>query len=108
MTSPSLSLLFLVGLVYCATAVTSVIAGASDLCCGPLEDLKCDVETVTDANTKHLHSILQELMNSTYFRLFPVDLDKECPFLSSSEVPPCTSVEDDGSETCSLSGKLLL
>ena len=39
---------------------------------GPLEDTTCNVEAVEFANSVQLSSILKELLNTTYFRLFKV------------------------------------
>ena len=40
---------------------------------GAVGDASCDVEDVEGANEAQLHSILSELTNTTYFRLFQVD-----------------------------------
>ena len=41
-----------------------------DIPTGPLEDAKCNVENVESANSEQLNSLLMELTNTTYFRLF--------------------------------------
>jgi ERO1-like protein alpha len=51
---------------------------------GPLEDARCDVEAVEIANNKQLYSIVEELVNTTYFRLFQINLDKKCKFWAKS------------------------
>jgi len=42
---------------------------------GPLEDAKCNVEDVEIANTQQLSALLNDLANSTYFRLFQINLE---------------------------------
>lgn len=44
-----------------------------------INDTICDINTVRKANSQHLHSILEELVNTTYFRLFKVPKDGKCP-----------------------------
>eukprot|EP01125_Pyxidicula_operculata_P001058 TRINITY_DN1093_c2_g1_i1.p1 TRINITY_DN1093_c2_g1~~TRINITY_DN1093_c2_g1_i1.p1 ORF type:complete len:1151 (-),score=306.48 TRINITY_DN1093_c2_g1_i1:55-3507(-) len=65
------------------------------LCEGKLEDALCNVEQVDLANIQQLHSILKELENTTYFRLFHVDIDRPCQFwkkTSNNEIEQsCTS-----------------
>ena len=51
---------------------------------GPLDDAQCDVNAVEAANTKQLHSILEELANSTYFRLMHINLDGKCRFFNKA------------------------
>ena len=51
----------------------------SFLATGPIEDASCDVEQLEQANDSQLHVILHELMTSTFFRSFAVDLDQRCP-----------------------------
>jgi hypothetical protein len=41
-------------------------------CIGHVEDTRCNVEAVEFANSAQLSSILEELLNTTYFRLFKV------------------------------------
>jgi len=43
------------------------------------DDLVCNSEAVRKANSEHLLRILGELTDTTYFRLFRVQLDGECP-----------------------------
>lgn len=49
---------------------------------GPLDDAKCNVEDLEQANDLQLFVILQELRNTTFFRNFLVDLDRPCPLQS--------------------------
>eukprot|EP00521_Asterionellopsis_glacialis_P008400 CAMPEP_0195285398 /NCGR_PEP_ID=MMETSP0707-20130614/3242_1 /TAXON_ID=33640 /ORGANISM="Asterionellopsis glacialis, Strain CCMP134" /LENGTH=1388 /DNA_ID=CAMNT_0040344885 /DNA_START=294 /DNA_END=4460 /DNA_ORIENTATION=+ len=49
---------------------------------GPIQDATCDVEQLEDANDSQLHIILQELVQTTFFRTFAVDLDHRCPLAS--------------------------
>ena len=51
---------------------------------GPLEDAQCDVNAVEEANSKQLHSILEELANMTYFRLMHINLDGKCHFFNKA------------------------
>jgi hypothetical protein len=46
---------------------------------GPIEDATCDVEQLEQANDSQLHVILHELMTTTFFRSFAVDLAQGCP-----------------------------
>lgn len=46
---------------------------------GPIEDATCDVEQIEQANDSQLHVILRELMTTSFFRSFAVDLDQSCP-----------------------------
>ena len=57
-----------------------------------LEGLKCSAESVDQANSAQLHSILAELSDLTFFRLVHVDSDGVCP-LDNSEGPTCGTVE---------------
>lgn len=47
---------------------------------GPVGDATCDSEAVERANSEQLHSILQEITDATFFRLWRVDLHAACPF----------------------------
>ena len=64
---------------------------------GAVGDASCDVEDVESANEAQLHSILSELTNTTYFRLFQVDLKRTCKFWRRAEdaaedaAPSCTA-----------------
>mmetsp|Transcript_19922 Transcript_19922/g.29803 ORF Transcript_19922/g.29803 Transcript_19922/m.29803 type:complete len:1135 (+) Transcript_19922:73-3477(+) len=55
-----------------------------ELMSGPLDDAKCNVEAVNTANDVQLACILADLMDTTFFRLFPVDLNRECPFFNKA------------------------
>ncbi|KAL7531486.1 hypothetical protein ACHAXR_005392, partial [Thalassiosira sp. AJA248-18] len=46
---------------------------------GPIEDATCDVEQLEQANDSQLHVILAELMTTSFFRSFAVDLAEKCP-----------------------------
>ena len=45
---------------------------------GPLEDASCDVEQLEQANDSQLHVILEELMATSFFKSFAVDLKQVC------------------------------
>jgi len=58
---------------------------------GPVQDLRCDVDDVEEANTEQLNGILDELANTTYFRLVKINLDAKCKFWDRTEGPKCNS-----------------
>ncbi|XP_010768320.1 ERO1-like protein alpha, partial [Notothenia coriiceps] len=68
---------------------------------GDLDDCTCDVETIDGFNNNQLFSKLQTLLESDYFRFYKVNLNKACPFWSSSShcglkdcaVKPCSPNE---------------
>ena len=93
---------------------------------GPLEDAKCTVEDVRivswrpctrtstwqltscgrpawfylQANAAQIQSIVEELVNTTYFRLFRVNLDSDlCPFWKTAKPPPPPSCSGPGSRS---------
>ncbi len=51
---------------------------------GQLDDAQCDVHAVESANSKQLHNILEELSNTTYFRLMHINLDGKCRFFNQA------------------------
>lgn len=53
---------------------------------GEVGDAKCNVEEVESANEHQLHETLNELTNTTYFRLFQVDLSRKCKFWNKPQV----------------------
>lgn len=112
-----------------------LLAGAFVLAATPLEDAKCTVEDVTivrdpaegrflpcphvpqllrvlplpQANAAQLRYIVQELVNTTYFRLFRVNLDSDlCPFWHRNPSGPSCSVAPDAEETCSVQPENIL
>ena len=52
---------------------------------GSLEDTKCNVEVVQEANAAQLSSIFGALLNSTFFRLFRVDVEQRCEFFQKEK-----------------------
>ena len=66
-----------------------------DVPIGPLEDAKCNIETIEEANIEQLNTLLNELINTTFFRLFKVNLSAKCPFWKSSET---TETQSCGAE----------
>ncbi|KAJ4946717.1 hypothetical protein JOQ06_008763 [Pogonophryne albipinna] len=79
------------------------VSGCADSRCfcqltGDLDDCTCDVETIDGFNNNQLFSKLQTLLESDYFRFYKVNLNKACPFWSSSShcglkdcaVKPCS------------------
>jgi flavocytochrome c len=69
---------------------------------GPLDGLTCDSESVQQANSAQLHSILSEIADTTFFRLVRVNSDNTaysfCPINelrpSSPETGSCGAVVD--------------
>jgi hypothetical protein len=55
---------------------------------GPLSDAKCDVEDVEHANSNQLYSILEEITNTTYFRLLKVNMGAKCEFFNREQEAP--------------------
>eukprot|EP00122_Pirum_gemmata_P000114 Pgem_evm1s95 len=48
-------------------------------------ELQCTVQSLEHANDGHLNKILDELLNTTFFRLMKVNLEsKNCPFEKNS------------------------
>ena len=48
-------------------------------------ELTCGAKKVESLNEEYLHDVLQELSNQTFFRLFRVDLTRECKFWKENE-----------------------
>ena len=46
---------------------------------GPIEGATCNVEDLEEANDSQLHSILEHLVETSFFKNFVVDLDESCP-----------------------------
>ncbi|XP_061468525.1 ERO1-like protein alpha [Rhineura floridana] len=71
---------------------------------GHLDDCSCDVETIDGYNNKKIFPILQNLLESDYFRYYKVNLNKPCPFWGDNShcgirdcaVKPCPSDEVPG------------
>ncbi len=57
---------------------------------GPIEGATCNVEDLEEANDSQLHSILQHLVETSFFRTFVVDLDKSCPISTWYTKPKAT------------------
>jgi flavocytochrome c len=53
---------------------------------GQLQDAKCNVEEIEHANDSQLYSILNDLVQTTFFRNFVVDLDHGCPLLAKKSI----------------------
>ena len=67
---------------------------------GAVGDARCNVEEVQSANEHQLHEILGELTNTTYFRLFQVDLNRPCKFWRKPE-DAGDPEEDPNAQSCS-------
>ncbi|KAJ9468581.1 Fumarate reductase [Diplonema papillatum] len=82
----------------CAVAAGVAIASApatsisSSSSATYFEDIKCSVEDVEIANSRQLYSILNEVVNTTYFRLFKVDLERTC-HRDATVKPSCEAEE---------------
>ena len=71
----------------CVVSVAAVLPQWTPLpVTGEVGDAKCNVEEVESANEHQLHEILNELTNTTYFRLFQVDLSRKCKFWNKPQV----------------------
>lgn len=81
-----------------ALLLATVALGASD----PLEGLTCTAESVEQANSAQLYTILTELADSTFFRLVrvteagdcPLNLPGGAPAPSSCAAPSPTGIEE--------------
>ena len=71
----SLLLLFSLLLGVSATQWTAVFPPTT----GPIEGAMCNVEELEEANDSQLYSILEHLVQTSFFRTFVVDLDERCP-----------------------------
>lgn len=68
---------------------------------GELDDCSCDVESIDHFNNELLFPKLQTLLQTDYFRFYKVNLNKPCPFWTSSShcglrdcaVRPCAPSE---------------
>ena len=61
-------------------SATSIHETKPKFVAGEVGDATCNVEDVQSANEHQLHEILAELTNTTYFRLFQLDLNRPCKF----------------------------
>ena len=50
---------------------------------GPVDDARCDVEAVEQANSEQLYAILHELTNTSYFRLMQINMEGKCKFAAT-------------------------
>lgn len=54
---------------------------------GQISDARCDYETVEmDINSENFFPILDNLRRETYFRLYKVDLYRDCPFWNDNSL----------------------
>ena len=63
-------------------------------------ELTCGAKVVENINEEYLHDVLTELSNQTFFRLFRVDLTRECKFWQSGGGKGGEGKEED-SGSCS-------
>ncbi|KAF4674429.1 fumarate reductase [Perkinsus olseni] len=73
-------MMLLVGVVFGADVLDTPSGRPVSLVKGQVDGTKCEVEAVQRANSAQLHSILEELANTTYFRLVRVAMDEDCAF----------------------------
>ncbi|KAF4685561.1 fumarate reductase [Perkinsus olseni] len=72
--------MLLVGVVFGVDVLDTPSGRPVSLVKGQVDGTKCEVEAVQRANSAQLHSILEELANTTYFRLVRVAMDEDCDF----------------------------
>jgi hypothetical protein len=65
---------------------------------GPIDDTQCRMEDLEQANDSQLHTILQELVSTTFFRSFVVDLEQKCPLRSWRSTKELEDEEDEEDE----------
>jgi hypothetical protein len=65
---------------------------------GPIDDTQCRMEDLEQANDSQLHTILQELVSTTFFRGFVVDLEQKCPLRSWRSTKEMEDEEDEEDE----------
>jgi len=66
---------------------------------GEIGDARCSVEAVEFANSVQLREILGELLNTTYMRLFRVNMQNDCSV--QWKIPPTSSSSSADTGTCS-------
>ncbi|KAF4678287.1 fumarate reductase [Perkinsus chesapeaki] len=76
----ALMVMLLIGVAFGEEVLDTPSGRPISLVKGPVDGTKCEVEAVQRANSAQLHSILEELANTTYFRLVRVAMDDDCPF----------------------------
>eukprot|EP00912_Choanoflagellata_sp_UC4_P001576 UC4_evm1s999 len=65
---------------------------------GKIDDASCDVDAVEKANDLFLFSLLDELSNTTYFRLFKVDMSRKCRFFGKEVTESTCGGGDEGGD----------
>jgi flavocytochrome c len=73
----------------------------------PIEDAKCNVEDLEQANDSQLHSILHDITRTAFFRTFHVDLERKCPLRQwrkedEDDEFECAAKEPDAPPLCSI------
>jgi hypothetical protein len=91
-----LALPLVLALVWAPTTTAIIVPPPTDIS-GPVDDAKCDVEMVEGANAAQLHSLLMELSNSTFFRLFKVKMDDTCSFWGDKPEAECSGPDPSAS-----------
>jgi flavocytochrome c len=66
---------------------------------GPIEGATCNVEDLEEANDSQLHSILEHLVETSFFKNFVVDLDESCPISTWHTKKPKAAKEPKKSTT---------
>lgn len=62
---------------------------------GNIDDVSCNVEQLEEANDSQLHSILMDLIQTSFFKNFKVDLDQRCPVGTWDDVKHKKKKEED-------------
>jgi len=62
-----------------------------------IQDVSCNVDQLEQANDSQLHSILQDLRQTAFFRMFAVDLDEKCP-ISFDQKKKVNNQDDSGKD----------
>ncbi|GBG31049.1 Succinate dehydrogenase ubiquinone flavoprotein subunit 1, mitochondrial [Hondaea fermentalgiana] len=107
----ALGALVALALAVCSLSVVSTTASAGKHESRPLrakvlfeDEVVCNSEAIRTANSDYLLRLLEELTNTTYFRLFRVQLDGECPLdageaqggeVKKPEEPSCGFGDDE-------------
>ena len=64
-------------------------------------ELTCGAKVVENINEEYLHEVLTELSNQTFFRLFRVDLTRECKFWQNGKGGNGEKPEEEENGSCS-------
>ena len=85
------------------TILPSFLANAGTAA-GFIDDTKCSIEDLEQANDSQLYAILQELRATKFFRNFIVDLEKKCPLEKWRTGSSSGDAQDDEEEEFQCAG----